>query len=424
MKRIITLSSILLLQTNVLLTAQEQTSETAKELIPTVKFNDHIKVKFGGFVRAEYYVDSRTVKGAVDDLFGFFPENKVYDPDGNDLNAVARQNLSTQATRFSALATGPTFLNAQSSAYFEYDFTGGNTVNLRLRHAWAKLNWEKAELLVGKTWNPLADISFPAVGGLHTGIPFRPFGRGDQVRFTYKPIQNIHILLGGVFQSEHKNELEASAAGNVRANPIPDLHLQLHYKTPNFSAGLLSEFKVIRPATQTTGTNGTYKTSETVSSYALGAYADYKYDLFQVKGSVIYGQNLSELFQQGGYAVKSINAETGKRTYTPSNSTSYWINATYGKQWIVGLFGGYQKNLGFKDNLVSDGDFFGRWQNVDHIYRIAPSIKYVYKQWAFQAELDYNVAAYGNIDYADKGKVKDAKEVSGVRGLFATTFFF
>lgn len=404
--------------------AQEITSSTAKEIIPVVKLGNNIQVKLGGFLRTEYYIDSRETVGVVDDLFSFFPENKKLDGNGDDLNAVVRQNLSTQATRFNALFTGPDIFNAKSSAFFEYDFSGGGTVNVRLRHAWAKLNWEKAEILVGKTWNPFAEAPFPSVAGLHTGIPFRPFGRGEQIRITYKPTPKINILFAGVYQTEHKSTLEQSAAADIRANPIPDLHLQLHYRTPSLSIGFLSEFKVVKPATQTTGTQGIFKTSETLSSYALAAYADYKKDLFNLKSSLVYGQNISDLFQQGGYAVKFQNDQTGTRTYTPSNSLSYWINLTYGKTWAPGIFIGYQKNLGFSDNLLAGGDFFGRWQNVDHIYRIAPSLKYSYKQWVFHAEIDYNVAAYGNVDYADKGKVKDAKEVSGVRGILATSFFF
>ena len=423
MKKISTIITIIFLSIS-LLQAQEVLSETAKKLLPAITIGDNIQVKFGGFVRAEYYIDSREIVGAVDDLFGFFPENERLDANGKDLNAVVRQGLSTQATRFNALLTGSNIFNAKSSAFFEFDFTGGGTVNARLRHAWTKLNWEKAEILIGKTWNPLAETPFPSVVGLHTGIPFRPFGRGDQVRFTYKPTKELSVLLAGVYQNEHKSTLETSAAADTRANPIPDFHLQLHYKMSGFSAGILSEYKIVKPATQTTGTLGTFKASETISSYALGAYADYKMNLFNAKGSVIYGQNLSELFQQGGYAVRSQNDETGARTYTPSNSASYWLNATYGKTWQVGLFAGYQKNLGFCNNPLANGAFFGRWQDVDHIYRVSPSLKYSFKQWTFHAELDYDVAAYGAVDYADKGKVKDAKEISGLRGIFAATFFF
>ena len=445
MKKTITFATLFILNL-IALNAQEVKSSTAKDIIPVVKFSDNINVKFGGWVRAEYYIDSRETVGAVDDLFGFFPENKKADANGNDMNAVLRQNLSTQATRFNALVSGPDIFKAKSSSFFEFDFTGGvatqastgatSPVGFRLRHAWAKLVWNKSELLIGKTWNPLAEISFPSVVGLHTGIPFRPFGRGDQIRFTLKPTKEINILMAALYQTEHKSYLYNDAAINaqagntndIRSNPIPDFHLQLQYKTKDIFAGIVSEYKILRPATQTTGTGGTFNTSETVSSYSLGAFADYKKNLFQAKVSGIYAQNLSELFQIGGYAVKSYDAVTGAKTYTPSNTLSYWANVTYGKTWVGGLFAGYTKNLGFNDNLVSTAGgastFLGRWQNVDRIYRIAPSIKYNIKNWQFAGEIDYNVAGYGTVDNNNKGKVSNVKDISGVRGILATTFFF
>ncbi len=421
----------------------QQTSETTP-LIPVVKLSDNVQVKFGGFVRAEYYFDSRETAGGVDDLFSFFPENKKLDANGDDQNAVFRQGLSTQSTRFNALFTGPDVWKAKSSAFFEFDFTGGattqastgatNAVGLRLRHAYTKLSWNKTDLLIGKTWNPFAETIFPSVVGLHTGIPFRPFGRGDQVRIVLKPTENINVLVAALYQTEHKSTVFTDATGttvsatnDVRANPIPELHLQLHFKTKSLFAGITSEYKVVRPATQTTGTLGVFNTDETISSYALGAFADYKKDKFNAKVSAIYGQNLSELFQQGGYAVKTLDAATGAKTYSASNSASYWLNLTYGKKLVAGVFAGYQKNLGFDDNILSAADggvFLGRWQNVDHIYRIAPSLKYNIGRLSLAAELDYNVAGYGTVDYDNKGKVADAEDISGVRGTFATTFTF
>ena len=110
---------------------------------------------------------------------------------------------------------------------------------------------------------------------------------------------------------------------DVRSNPIPEFHLQLRFKGKHFNAGILGELKTIRPATQTTpdGVNY-YNTNETLTSYALGAYGEYKVQKFKAKAGVTYGQNLSEYFMQGGYAVKSIDEQTGKREYTSSNGIS------------------------------------------------------------------------------------------------------
>ena len=120
MKKTITFATLFILNL-IALNAQEVTSSTAKDIIPVVKFSDNINVKFGGWVRAEYYIDSRETVGAVDDLFGFFPENKKADANGNDMNAVLRQNLSTQASRFNALVSGPDIFKAKSSSFFEFD---------------------------------------------------------------------------------------------------------------------------------------------------------------------------------------------------------------------------------------------------------------------------------------------------------------
>lgn len=425
MKKRITSIVILSLLLNLIpLRAQQTESTTAKALVPQIKFKDYISVQFGGFVRAEYYIDNREMVSALDGLFAFFPENKNPGADGKDLTKVMQQNLSTQATRFTTHIVGPEFLKARSSAYFEYDFTGGNTINFRLRQAWVKLNWEKAGILLGKTWNPFSETPFPNVVGLHTGVPFRPFNRADQLRLTFNPTQNLTFLLAGVFQTEHKSKYDPSLSGDTRANPIPELHFQIRYASENFSAGIMSEFKGLKPALRTTGTLGTFLAEEKLYTYAFSAYASATMSLFNVRIGGVYGQNLSEYFLQGGYAVKTLNEETGARTYTPSNSATAWVNLNYGKKWVIGIFGGIQKNLGFCSNPLEGGDFFGRWQNVDHIYRIAPSLSYNIRQWSFQAELDYNIAGYGKVDYSDKGKVKDVEDIAGIRGIFATTFYF
>lgn len=400
-------------------------SESAKDLIPTIKLGNEIKLQLGGFLRTEYYVDSREIIGACDGLFGFFPADHVYDSNGTDLNKVIKQNLSTQATRLTATFDGPKLGKASSKAYVEFDFSGGNTVNVRLRQAWAKLGWKKGELLLGKAWNPFSDIPFPNVAGLHTGIPFRPFNRGDQIRYTYKATDHLNIVVAGVYQSEHKSVLEESSNSEIRQNPVPEFHLQLRYASPTVSAGILSEFKSLRPATKVANEEGdVFKTDEKVNSYALGYYLQVLRGNIKLKTGGLYGENLSEYFQQGGYAVKSIDEKTGRRTYSTSKVTSYWLNLSYGKNWVPSLFFGYSKNLGFNDNILEGGKFYGRWQNVDHIFRVSPSLKFSHKQWTIQAELDYDLVGYGSIDYADHGKVKDTHDVSAIRGLLATTFFF
>jgi hypothetical protein len=413
-----------------LLNAQE--AKETVSILPVVMLSEKVTVKFGGFVRADYYIDSRKTVGIVEDLFDFFPSDHLYDDQGNDQNNIMRKYFTTQGTRFNALFSGPDVLKAKSSSYFEFDFTGGNTVNVRLRQAYLKLNWTKSELLIGKTWNPLTSAIMPSVIGFNTGIPFHPFGRGDQLRFIYKS-GKFSVIAAAFFQNEHKsfsyiNSLTSEVGqltDNVISNPIPDLHLQFLYKSGTINTGIVSEFKKLLPSVVTKGTAGLFKTDETISSCTFGYFAEYIYKKLTIKGYTLYAQNLCELFQQGGYAVASIDSVTGARKFTPSNSFSSWINITCGEKVIVGLFGGYQKNFGFSDNIINGtGTFLGRWQNVDHIYRISPSVKYSSGRVVLAAEVDYNTVAYGDVDYRDKGKVKKTHEISGIRGLLAATFLF
>lgn len=410
--------------------------QESKEILPVVKLGDQVQVKFGGFARGDYFIDSRKNFDPLDGLFNLWPEPAQYDAQGNDMNDVVRHNFSMQASRFSGLFTGPDVLKAKSSAYFEFDFSGGNTINVRMRQAWVKLNWTKSELQLGKTWHPLFSPIMPSAIAISTGAPFQPFHRAEQIRFTQK-MGNLTLLAAAVYQSEHKSfsysynaaakKLEVGQIGdNTRLNPIPDMNLQLHVKTGSFFTGLMGEYKIIRPTLFTVGSDTkNYKTKETVSSYALGWFGEYKHNLLTVKGNAMYGQNMAEFFMQGGYAVASIDSSTGYRTYTPSNAITSWLNITYGKKIVAGIFGGYQKNLGFSDPILGgSASFLGRAQNIAYMYRVAPSISYYAGRMVFAFEVEYNTAAFGTIDYADYGKVKDAKETSNLRGLGSVTFYF
>ena len=57
----------------------------------------------------------------------------------------------------------------------------------------------------------------------------------------------------------------------------------------------------------------------------------------------VLGSNFTHTSMLGGYAVKSQDAKTGEREYTPFRNSSSWINIVYGKKWKPGIFVGYIK---------------------------------------------------------------------------------
>lgn len=394
--------------------------------IHPVKLGENVSVKFGGFVRIDYFINSRKAIENVDGLFFMWPDAVNKDANGKDLSEKVNQNLSATPTRFSALFNGPDALGAKASSYFEFDFTGGNSNYLLFRQGWVKLDWAKSSLQIGRTWHPLQGPVTPTTVSLNFESPFSVFCRGEQVRFTYKP-GNITLLAAAFMQSGHASFGPGGQSFSYMRNAmVPDLNLQLHYSNGGFTTGIMGEYKMILPREFTTFNNKpTYYTNEKIKSYALAAFGQYKSGKFIIKGNAMVGQNLPEMAMQGGYARLSIDTITGHEIYTTGKSLTSWINILYGEKVKVGIFGGYQKNLGFGNNL--DGSayaFYGRGEKIGSMMRIAPSVSYFTGRMVFQIEPEVTSAAYGNIDFLDKGKIKDTKTVYNKRLILSVSYLF
>lgn len=404
--------------------------ESASSLQP-VKLGENVHVKFGGFARVDYFIDSRKGREAVDGLFYLWPDPVKNDANGKDLNKKVNQNFSAIPTRFSALFGGPEAFKAKASAYFEFDFTGGNSNYLLFRQGWVKLDWAKTSLQVGRLWHPLQGPVVPSTVALNYAAPYNVFCRGEQVRFTYKP-GAVSFLAAAFMQSGHASFGPNAATGEseqslrfMRMSMIPDLNFQVHYTSGNFTTGVMSQFKSLQPWEYTTANNVNYQTTEKINSYALAAFGQYKSGLFIVKGNAMYGQNLAEMAMQGGYARISLDPLTGHETYSTTSAITSWVNISYGEKVKIGVFGGYQKNLGFTENPDQAAyKFYGRGDNVASILRVTPSLSVYSGRMAFQVEGEITSASYGQIDFNDKGKVKDPEAVTNYRLYMAVSYFF
>ena len=116
----------------------------------------------------------------------------------------------------------------------------------------------------------------------------------------------------------------------------------------------------------------------------------------------------------GGFGATSYDPETGSYEYAPIRVLTSWINATYGKKVVAGLFLGYADNIGSKKDFISTDEFwaFGA-KNVDYLYRFAPSVTYFAKNLELSLEGDYTVAGYG--DLAIDANTKALRDVSNLR---------
>ena len=388
-----------------------------------------LKFDISGFVKSDIFFDSRQNVEALEGLLLIFPKDIELDENGRDINKNSSLGIVDISSRVRGEITGPDVLGAKLTGLLEVDWTGiagkSTTSRVRLRHAYSKLSWEKTEILFGREWHPMfVKEVYPSVMSLNTGIPFQPFNRSPMLQISHR-IGKLKLLGAVISQSDYLSSgPEGKSNQYIQNSNIPNLHLQLQYKTGNFLLGAALDYKSIMPRTSTESLineNAVFVTNEKVNTYALMGFFKYQSQKLELKAKAIYGQNLSESIMPGGYGVSALDSITGFEEYTPFNHMYTWGNIIYGNKTKFGLFAGYTKNLGTENPIV--GDVYGMALDVDYIYRIAPNISHTFNKLMLAVELEYTVAAYG--DSADNYmNYTTSHEVSNTRVMFSMFHYF
>ena len=93
------------------------------------------------------------------------------------------------------------------------------------------MNWVNQELLIGQTWHPLfTEECFPTVINFNTGIPFQPFNRSPQIRYTYTN-NNFKLQLATLTERDFTTPGPAGASFTYLSNNA----------IPEFTAGALQK---------------------------------------------------------------------------------------------------------------------------------------------------------------------------------------
>lgn len=376
---------------------------------------------FKGFIKSDYWYDSRQVVASREELFLFYPKNVLIGKDGKDLNGEDYVNFSPVTSRLTGIITGPDAFGAKTSGMMEADFSGVTNEDIngfRLRHAIGKLTWERSELLFGQYWHPMFVTEvFPNVISLNTGAPFQPFIRNPQISYI-RYINRFNIGLTALSQRDNTNDGPQGFKGVYIRNALtPNLHLQIQYKSDHHVLGIAGDWKTLRPRL---ATDSMEITTSRVNSYATMAYWKYNHGLITWRCKAIYGQNLTEHLLLGGYAVKTHDTLTDIMTYTPTHHLFVWGNIQYGKKFVYNLFAGYAYNFGTSE--ANTGKYYSRGADIAYVYRIAPSVSWVSNAVQISFEPEYTVAAYGNPD--QNGVVQNTSEVANLRLLLTFFYFF
>jgi len=374
-----------------------------------------------GFIRNDFYYNSRLNEEVIDGIFHLFPKPAIINNEGIDENAVPQAEMISVATRLGLNIKGGIIAGAKSSAKIEMDFAGSGSYYflIRLRQAYMQFDWDKTSLLVGQTWHPMFGSVSPTGATYNAGVPFQPFNRSPQLRINHQLSPSLTLIGAAIYQMQYTSTGPLGFSAEYMKKAIqPNLFGGLEFKKSGWTSGFGIDYKKIKP-------NDHY-----ISSLSAVAYAQFIKSMWQVKAKAVVGQNLSDHLMAGGYG-EIFDSNTGGVQYTNISSHASWVNVIYGKKWQVGLFGGYFQNLGSGTTLHAVGNeytLYGRGfyknsqQMLDRLIRVSPML--IYNLPNFNVGIEYNLtqAQYGKI--TSDGRITQPYSVNNHRILASATYFF
>lgn len=384
-----------------------------------------------GFVRNDVMYDSRQMVSLREGDFSIFPKDKLLDANGSDINGAPTFHMLSITSRIGGNITGPNAFGAKTSAIFEAEFFGnfdGGVNELRLRHAYAKLDWKKTQLGFGQYWHPMfIPECFPGVVDFNSGVPFQPFNRSPQVRLTQKLDKDNKLALILAVIAE-RDFASAAPTGYAATDPfrnaaLPNMHAQLQYKDAHLIAGVGIDYKVLRPRLNS-GTPNVIS-NQKVNSTSVMAYVKVITKPVIFKAYIVAGSNLTDLLMLGGY-LGYVAAPGAVESYKPTKTNSMWFDiGGTNKNFVPGLFIGYTNSNGADAGATAA---YGRaigitGRGIKNILRISPRMEFISGKFKFGTEIEYTSAEYGAA--GTDSKINGLTDnINNTRLLLTTTFSF
>lgn len=400
-----------------------------------------IKKALGGYIKAEYYYDSRQVVGSSVNQFLFFPKKKILDPCCTDLNKRAEGHFVAVESRLSFSFHGTKVKSADLSGIIEGDFFGALANSLaqipnifRLRHAAIFLDWPGITLTMGQYWHPITIAEcFPNTVSFNNGLPIDLATRTPLIAVDMNK-DTFHVIGCASYDLDFRTlGPEGYSPVYMARGLIPNFHLQFKKFFDAHAVGAAINYTRIVPRINTP--QG-YSVVEPLSSYAAITWLALNWPTkFAWHQKIAYAQNAFDYLSLGGYATTSIDSCTGKKKYTNFNTLAYWWDLIVhpGQTVEPGLFIGAIKNLGALNPIIPDvvneqgqiidQNVFGLGTDITYLLRVSPRVRWrLSKEFMVAAEFECTRAAFGTIK--SSGKVVNGVPVNNMRGLCAAYYLF
>ena len=258
-----------------------------------------------------------------------------------------------------------------------------------------------------------ADL-MPDIFSLSAGAPFNPFNRSPMIRYR-GGTEHFLFTAAAIWQFQYASiGSNGSTDDYMNFGMAPEVYLGFEYRSKLFNIGIGAEYVYLHPRETAEviyeeNKTTTIKVDDYLSTINAMLYLSLQVNHWAFKAKTVYGQNSSHMLMMSGYGVTK-ELENGSREYSPLTSSSTWATISYTNKWKIALFGGYMKNLGSIRSYINLDDIYVRgFKNIDQMYRINPTIAYVWKQLEAGIEYELTAVSYGSAQLS--GKVTDAKFV-------------
>lgn len=371
------------------------------------KFSTH------GFVNPVFYADSRQVVSGREGMMLFFPARPDFASDGEDINGVPSLNMLAITARLNLTIQGPDVLGAKMRGFIEGDFTGATdaTINMfRLRHAYLDMRWDHHALLAGQYWHPMVIHEImPMTQPLNMGAPFHPYARYNQLRYTYH-VGSMEAVAVAAFQLDNKSQGPLGGSTQyLKTSMVPEMNVQLRYKTDNVLLGVAANFMHMRPNnTFTDVLMGIYLSDAALDTWSMSVFGKAKLGGWQVKAQTLLNNSLYEICSLGGYVATQNVLAMGKDAdfkYRQWTFNTVWadLGRIVGK-WRPGIFMGFAENNAFGDEIMNGASgvmeqVYGRGMDIKYLWRVQPRIEYFAGNGlTLSLEVEHTAAQYGRKD--------------------------
>lgn len=393
-----------------------------------------VKVDFYGFIRHDAFYDTRQNIGAGENIVPLYPRDRALDINGEDINDAPKFHMLSVVSRAGINVKGPDVLGAKTAGILEAEFFGateGGINELRLRHAYVTLDWEKTQLGIGQYWHPMVILDcLPNVVNYSTGSPIFALNRNPQIRLTHQLTSNIKVIAAINSQRDFTPN-----TAPYRDSGMPSSHLQFQYKSSKFVGGIAGQYEVLRP--QLSSGNPPIVNNERVKSFTAMAYARLITKHVTVSSAAMMAQNAASVVMLGGFVGYSAPGQVD--LFRTMNTRSAWIDFqhTTHKKVAFGLFAGLVKNMGADDavegRVATTYGVTSSWgavsatpggRSVDHLWRVVPRVDWsLSKTIKLRFEVENTVATWGDAQINGRG-VGNEFAARNNRFHLATFFMF